>query len=102
MSCTCRVYDDPHHCDLWLYYQQLLHERHPGAVIAALQFYSDKTQVTFKGMSLHPVRGTLLNIWYGKRIHRLSILGYLPNTPPRPDGLTDLAWRQVWAGVWAS
>jgi len=47
-------------------------------VVAALQLYSDKTQVTHKGKSLHPVRASLLNIRFGTRIKNYRTVAYLP------------------------
>ena len=59
--------------DLWLYFQELLRSRkgHENAKVAALQLYSDKTLLTISNsLSAHPIRATLLNIAFGKRVQK--------------------------------
>jgi len=44
----------------------------------ALQLYSDKTQVTHKGKSLHPVRASLMNVRYKTRVKNYCTVAYFP------------------------
>jgi hypothetical protein len=45
-----------HEGDLWASFEELLRKEHPDAVIAALQLYSDKTQMNWKGPFVaHPI-----------------------------------------------
>lgn len=60
----------------------------------ALQFYSDKTLLTHKGLTAHPIRATLLNLMFGMRIKNLKDVGYIPELD-RPPTITDALWRQV-------
>jgi len=48
-------------------------------VIAALQLYSDNSNVNMKGTSAYPVKASLLNIAYGKRIRSFREVALLPN-----------------------
>jgi hypothetical protein len=85
-----RVYNHPHNADAWIHLESNLPADH---VIAALQVYSDKTLINSKGLSAHPIRATLLNIAYSKRIHNLKTVGYIP-TYGRPDAIVkDEIWR---------
>ena len=52
-----RVYSAPQNCDAWIELQKA----HGGARIAAIQVFSDKTVVNFKGLSVWPCRFALLN-----------------------------------------
>jgi len=72
-----------HMCaDGWLHYQDKVQRRHgQPSVIAAMQFYSDKTQVTMAGRTAHPIRFCLLNTMFGKRVQNLRDIGYFPNVP---------------------
>ena len=85
--------------DLWGYFERKLRQK-PNcmdAKIAALQLYSDKTLLTVsEGLSAHPIRAALLNISYGKRMHNLIDVGYLPDIQP-PTGATfpSIVWRKV-------
>ncbi len=85
--------------DLWLYFQEILRRRrgHENAKVAALQLYSDKTLLTISdGLSAHPIRATMLNIAFGKRVQNLCDVGYLPDIKP-PPGTSFLpeVWRKV-------
>ncbi len=87
-----RVYSYPYTCDAWLSLQSLLPEH---AVIAGLQFYSDKTPVNMKNLSAHPVKCALLNVKYSTRIKNLQNVAYLTDLK-RPTELTnDAVWRLV-------
>lgn len=82
-----------------MYFQQRLRNctKCPDAKVAALQLYSDKTQLAIsQGLSAHPIRATLLNIAYGKRIKSLVDVGYLPEIQPPPGKIIpEAAWRRV-------
>jgi len=85
--------------DLWLHFQEVLRRRegHENAKVAALQLYSDKTLLTISdNLSAHPIRATLLNIAFGKRVQNLCDVGYLPDIKP-PPGTSFLpeVWRKV-------
>ncbi len=62
--CLGRDYSDPQHALWWEKAQAAVAVAFPGGVlppvVAALQLYSDKTQVNFKGGAAHPVRATLV------------------------------------------
>jgi hypothetical protein len=49
--CRCRCFDEVHHCELWERLEELLRRKYPSAVLAALQLYSDKTLLNFKGIT---------------------------------------------------
>ena len=98
---TKRVFNAPHECDAWLELQHMLRSR-PGndkAVIAALQLYSDKTLVNRKGLDVHPVKATLLNLPYSKRIEKIikeeSTVAYFDQLIDFPDGVPKSLYRQV-------
>ncbi|GAX77802.1 hypothetical protein CEUSTIGMA_g5245.t1 [Chlamydomonas eustigma] len=80
-----RCYDDVHNCELWEQIEKRVRRDHPNPVatgrppmLAALQLYSDKTLLNMKGVNSHPIRATLLNVSYGKRIKNLVDVGYFP------------------------
>jgi len=79
-----RIYDEPHHCDAFLTAQEAVLKLSPQplhSVVAAMQLYSDKTVITFRGHSLHPVRFTLLNIPGSFRGDYLQHVAYFPEFP---------------------
>lgn len=49
-------------------------------MVAAIQYYSDKTLADNKGASLHPMQLSLLNVGYSARmkLSNLTTVGYLP------------------------
>jgi hypothetical protein len=49
MFFSCRCFPQVHNAELWEKLETLYRSRCPTAVIAALQLYSDKTQLNFKG-----------------------------------------------------
>lgn len=63
---------------LWRWHERRIRAYHPEGVVAALQLYSDKTQVTHKGKNLHPMRASLLNIRFKTRIKNYRTVAYLP------------------------
>lgn len=65
--------DEPYTADFWRWLQQQLIKKRgrDDFTIAALQLYSDKTLLNFKGVTAHPVRATFLNILYEARIKNL-------------------------------
>eukprot|EP00798_Chlamydomonas_sp_ICE-L_P001924 gene1924-biopygen14746 len=75
-----RCYDDPHSADLWNWFQRRIRSNvgYERSVVVALQLYSDKTHLNFKGTDCHPVLATLLNICHGKRIKSYKHVAYLP------------------------
>jgi hypothetical protein len=85
-----RDYSEPHNAQWWLNLQALLDGRFPSKaailVVAALQLYSDKTQVACKGVSAHPVHLALLNLAYGVRVMSHAHIALLP-TLEWPAGL---------------
>ena len=46
---TVRCFSDVHTGTLWEWYEKHIRATYPKAVIAALQLYSDKTLLNFKG-----------------------------------------------------
>jgi hypothetical protein len=90
-----RLYNEPHQCDMWITLQNDLRQYlDPNGVIAALQFYSDKTVVNKKGLSCHPIRAALLNVRHSTRVRQLDNVGYFP-TMSHPAGMNDRVWRLV-------
>ena len=96
-----RVYNAPHQCNAWIEMQDLVRSR-PGldsAVIAALQLYSDKTLVNRKGLDVHPVKASLLNVPYSKRIERIisesSTVAYFDQLIDMPEGVPESLFRLV-------
>lgn len=63
-----------HEAGVWEEAQKEFRVKHPGAVVAALQLYSDKTQLTLKGTrSVYTIRACLLNVSYGKRLLNVQV-----------------------------
>ncbi|GAX74319.1 hypothetical protein CEUSTIGMA_g1768.t1 [Chlamydomonas eustigma] len=96
-----RCYDDVHNCELWEQIEKRVRRDHPNPVatgrppmLAALQLYSDKTLLNMKGVNSHPIRASLLNVSYGKRIKNLVDVGYFPKVE-FPVGLNDVACRRI-------
>ena len=56
-----RVFEEPHEGLAWVQAQQVLDA---GSVVAAVQLYSDKTQLNMKQLSAHPIKLVLLNAPY--------------------------------------
>ena len=65
-----RVITTPDTADVWIKLQAKLRQQpmRNDAFIAAVQLYSDKTLVNHKGMTCHPVKASLFNVPYAKRI----------------------------------
>jgi hypothetical protein len=82
---TCRDYSEPHHADWWLslqhVYDQYVKDMQPTCtpVLAMVQLYSDKTLLNMKNVQCHPVRFTLMNIAYSKRVLNHVDVAYLPS-----------------------
>lgn len=68
------MFDQPHDGMYFEVMQRLVNSegKDEKQYVAMLQLYSDKTLVTFKGKSAHPIRGTLLNIGYASRINNIQ------------------------------
>ena len=99
-----RVLSDVHTCDLWKWYEDRLRVHHPSAVIAALQFYSDKTLLNMKGKArewgpqlgsdtllvLLVVSGTHPNSQILCHPHHLTLSPTLTLSPPCPPSTKGL------------
>lgn len=90
-----RVFEEPHEGLAWLQAQQVLDA---GAIVAAVQLYSDKTQLNMKQLSLHPIKLVLLNAPYSARmaIQNITTVGYFPPIDIlRPPGFSNISWRLI-------
>ena len=81
-----RVVSEPANANRWLWHQGSLPA---SGVVAALQFYSDKTQLNRKGTAAHPLRLSLLNVGYAARMQMQNLrnVGYMPIIQ-RPHGMS--------------
>ena len=92
---TVRVFEEPHEGLAWV---QAQHALDAGAVVAAIQLYSDKTQLTMKQLSAHPIKMVLLNAPYSARmaIKNITTVGYFPPVEIlRPFGYSNVRWRLI-------
>lgn len=88
-----RVISKPANANRWISHQASIEH---GGVVAALQFYSDKTLINNKGASAHPLRLSLLNAGYAARMQlkNLATVGYMPIIA-RPAGMTNDTFRRL-------
>ena len=88
-----RVISKPANATRWISHQASIPG---GSVVAALQFYSDKTLINNKGAAAHPLRLSLLNVGYAARMQlkNLATVGYMPIIA-RPAGMNVDTFRKL-------
>lgn len=75
--------------DIWVQCQDALPE---GGVLAAVQLFSDKTLLNFKGLSAHPIMAALLNVNVSERSRKA--IAYFPFLK-QPPGLSDEQFKRL-------
>ena len=83
-----RAWSCPADSDVWLGHQAEVDVIAEGAVVAAIQLYSDKSLLSNKGTSVYPLKAVLLNAPFATRsdIRNMRNIAFFPEIK-RPQGM---------------
>ena len=94
-----RLYNKPEWAESWNYHQKEVRDAtgDDRACIACIQLYSDKTKLTDKNLSAHPIRATLMNIRPSVRNTSVEkqTVAYFPTLKKPMSGKAKKFWRLV-------
>ena len=91
-----RAWSCPADCDPWLRHQFVIEVEAAGAVVAALQLYSDKSLLNNKGTAVYPLKAVLLNAPYTQRVLTANMqnIAFSPEVK-KPKGMSEDAFRRA-------
>lgn len=91
------IFNKPEESYAWIEAEIAIRQRPESSdgVVAALQFYSDKSLLNRKGLQTHPIKAALMNVPFSKRIFRIKPVGYLSPMFHKPAKLGAERWRLV-------